>query len=229
MQKIPCLTPLRQTPSKPPIAEVVGRYLHLRRQGREHIGLCPFHTEKTPSFRVNEDKGVFHCFGCGEGGDVITFIERIEGLDFRTTLAHLGLTDQPRPNRSEIMKKKKVKREAEILATWALNTSDHIGEKMRRVGQRTVMAKTVLLNLESADRKFFQEELNRCERDWTVMETLQEDLIDPACILDLWQEREAILNILGDAGNESMEGMQDPPLLTQKYWEWLQALVRQEA
>ena len=64
------------------IVDVVSQYVHLKRSGRNFFGLCPFHNEKSPSFSVSPDKQIFHCFGCGVGGNVITFIERIEGLNF---------------------------------------------------------------------------------------------------------------------------------------------------
>ncbi len=64
------------------IVEVVSGYLNLRRKGRNWFGLCPFHHEKTPSFSVNEELQIFHCFGCGAGGNVFTFIMRMEGVTF---------------------------------------------------------------------------------------------------------------------------------------------------
>ncbi len=64
------------------IVEVISNYVSLRKTGRNHVGLCPFHEEKTPSFSVNEDRGFFHCFGCGVGGNVFSFICRIDGLEF---------------------------------------------------------------------------------------------------------------------------------------------------
>lgn len=63
-----------------PIVDVVGAVVPLKRKGREHIGLCPFHAEKTPSFTVNEDKGFYHCFGCGAHGDVIEFTAQSQGI-----------------------------------------------------------------------------------------------------------------------------------------------------
>src|SRR5580692_676416 len=54
----------------------------LKKRGRRFVGLCPFHKEKTPSFNVNPDSGLFHCFGCKESGDVFTFLERVEGYSF---------------------------------------------------------------------------------------------------------------------------------------------------
>ena len=64
------------------LSEVVGRTVRLERRGREHVGLCPFHPERTPSFSVVDDKGFYHCFGCGEHGDAIRFLTEAEGLDF---------------------------------------------------------------------------------------------------------------------------------------------------
>lgn len=64
------------------IVEVVSGYTSLRKRGATHSGLCPFHQEKTPSFTVSADKGLYYCFGCGEGGNVFTFLERIENLSF---------------------------------------------------------------------------------------------------------------------------------------------------
>jgi len=60
------------------IVEVVGEYVSLRRRGANWFGLCPFHEEKTPSFSVNPQLGIFKCFGCGRGGDVFAFIQQIE-------------------------------------------------------------------------------------------------------------------------------------------------------
>lgn len=64
------------------IADIVGEYVQLRKQGRNYFGLCPFHGEKTSSFSVAPDKEIFHCFGCGAGGNVFNFIMEIEGVSF---------------------------------------------------------------------------------------------------------------------------------------------------
>ncbi len=64
------------------IVDVISQYVHLKRSGRNYFGLCPFHSEKSPSFSVSPDKQIFHCFGCGVGGNVISFISKIEGLNF---------------------------------------------------------------------------------------------------------------------------------------------------
>jgi DNA primase len=68
------------------IVDVVGRYVRLKPAGQNHKGPCPFHKEKTPSFTVNSAKGMFHCFGCGKGGDVFSFLMEIEGQSFPEVL-----------------------------------------------------------------------------------------------------------------------------------------------
>jgi DNA primase len=72
------------------IADVVGAHVKLTRAGKSLTGLCPFHKEKTPSFHVSAERGSYHCFGCGEGGDIFSFIEKVEGLDFKTALKQLA-------------------------------------------------------------------------------------------------------------------------------------------
>ena len=73
---------LQELKARCDITEVVSGYVNLKRRGRNMVGLCPFHGEKTPSFNIYPENGSFYCFGCGVGGDVITFIRRIENLDY---------------------------------------------------------------------------------------------------------------------------------------------------
>ncbi len=72
------------------IVEVVGAHVRLKRAGRNYVGLCPFHNEKTPSFSVNAERGFFHCFGCGAGGTVFDFVMRLEGLTFPEAVQSLA-------------------------------------------------------------------------------------------------------------------------------------------
>ncbi|WP_067837004.1 DNA primase [Amphibacillus sediminis] len=72
------------------IVDIVGEYVSLKKQGRNYFGLCPFHGEKTPSFSVTQDKQIFHCFGCGKGGNVFTFLMEIEGFTFQQAVEHLA-------------------------------------------------------------------------------------------------------------------------------------------
>ena len=64
------------------IVDVISQYVRLKRSGRNYFGLCPFHNEKSPSFSVSPEKQIFHCFGCGVGGNVFTFLTKIEGINF---------------------------------------------------------------------------------------------------------------------------------------------------
>jgi len=76
--------------SRVSILQLVQEYLPLKKAGTSWKGLCPFHSEKSPSFIVSEDRMTFHCFGCGEGGDIFTFLEKMEGYDFPETLKLLA-------------------------------------------------------------------------------------------------------------------------------------------
>ncbi len=72
------------------IVEVIAQYITLKRSGRNYFGLCPFHNEKSPSFSVSPDKQIFHCFGCGVGGDVFSFVSKINGYSFFETIQVLA-------------------------------------------------------------------------------------------------------------------------------------------
>ena len=72
------------------IVDIISQYVILKRSGRNIFGVCPFHKEKTPSFSVSPDKQIFHCFGCGAGGNVIHFISKIENVDFKESLQILA-------------------------------------------------------------------------------------------------------------------------------------------
>lgn len=72
------------------IVDIISQYVILKRSGRNFLGLCPFHKEKTPSFSVSPDKQIFHCFGCGVGGDVLNFICKIENVNYREAIQILA-------------------------------------------------------------------------------------------------------------------------------------------
>ena len=94
------------------IVEVISQYVHLKRSGRNYFGLCPFHNEKSPSFSVSPDKQIFHCFGCGVGGNVITFIRKIEGMGFKEAVENLAERANivlPTLNNNEDSKKEELK------------------------------------------------------------------------------------------------------------------------
>ncbi|HVA83931.1 MAG TPA: DNA primase [Candidatus Binataceae bacterium] len=81
---------LEEVRTRADIVEVIGAHVRLKRAGRNFVGLCPFHNEKTPSFSVNSERGFFHCFGCGAGGTVFNFVMRTEGLSFPEAIESLA-------------------------------------------------------------------------------------------------------------------------------------------
>lgn len=93
------------------ILEIVSDYVSLKKTGKYYKGLCPFHSEKTPSFMVNEGKQVFHCFGCGEGGDIFTFLMKIKNLTFPEAVEELAkrygikLTEPNMKKKRELVKR----------------------------------------------------------------------------------------------------------------------------
>ena len=76
--------------SRTDIVEIIGEHVNLKKSGRNYLGLCPFHKEKTPSFHVNPSRQIFHCFGCGVGGNVFTFLMRYENASFPEVLRQLA-------------------------------------------------------------------------------------------------------------------------------------------
>ncbi|MBI4209288.1 MAG: DNA primase [Deltaproteobacteria bacterium] len=81
---------LDEVRSRVNLVEIVSDYVTLKRSGARHVGLCPFHQEKTPSFSVNEEKGVFYCFGCGVGGNAFSFLTQLKGLSFVAAVEELA-------------------------------------------------------------------------------------------------------------------------------------------
>ena len=81
---------LQELKARSDLAEIAANYVTLKRSGRNLVGLCPFHSEKSPSFNIYPENGSFYCFGCGAGGDVITFVRRIENLDYMEAIRFLA-------------------------------------------------------------------------------------------------------------------------------------------
>ena len=81
---------IEEVRSRISLSSIIGKRVKLTKKGRRQTGLCPFHNEKTPSFSVNDDEGYYHCFGCGAGGDAITFLRETEGLDFTEAVTRLA-------------------------------------------------------------------------------------------------------------------------------------------
>lgn len=96
------------------IEEVVSSYVNLKHRGSNFTGLCPFHSEKTPSFTLYPESGSYYCFGCGAGGDVITFIMQIENLDYMEAVrflaarAGMSMPENMREDEAEIRRKARI-------------------------------------------------------------------------------------------------------------------------
>jgi DNA primase len=107
--------------SKLPVIDVVGETVALKRAGSAYKGLCPFHTEKTPSFIVTPDRESWRCFGCGEGGDIFTFLMRRDGIDFREALSRLaekaGVELSPQTARED-RRRKRLRDALEAAIAW---------------------------------------------------------------------------------------------------------------
>ncbi len=89
MSRIPEAT-IQEVRDRVDIVDLIGRYVGLKQAGRSYKGLCPFHSEKTPSFNVHRERQIFHCFGCGAGGNAITFLMRQEGMTFPEAVRSLA-------------------------------------------------------------------------------------------------------------------------------------------
>lgn len=123
------------------IVEVISEHVPLKKAGRNHKGLCPFHSEKTPSFMVSQDKQIFHCFGCGAGGDLFAFVMRQEGIGFREALEALarraGVELKSGPGKAERGLKERLRAaNAEALGFYRdnLRKSAEAGEYLKRRG-----------------------------------------------------------------------------------------------
>jgi len=106
------------------MSELIGRSIPVRRAGREYHALCPFHKEKTPSFTINDEKGFYHCFGCGAHGDVINFVKEYEHLGYREAIEKLagmaGLA-VPQPTRAEAERESReqsLQQVMELVTSW---------------------------------------------------------------------------------------------------------------
>ncbi len=121
------------------IVDVVSQYVPLKQVGRNYRGLCPFHVERTPSFTVSPEKQIFYCFGCGVGGDVIKFLQLIEGVEFSEALekaaemAGVDISKVPSGEGTGFDKKKRLKKIHAILAkAFASFLKSSLGEEARK-------------------------------------------------------------------------------------------------
>ena len=194
---------------KPSIVAVIGERVELHKAGKECIGLCPFHAEKTPSFTVNVDKGLFYCHGCHAGGDVIRFVELIEQTDFKGAVKILGIKGgeyKPKP------KDQRKQRAAAILAGWMNEQHLKIGAMLRELSRNIAIAEEV--NATTL--------VERIEREFAVLEGLFDDLSNPACAAEFLELKGGIEAITAMAPDEPLEAF---PQLTSEYRRYLAEVV----
>ena len=157
---------INQIKARIDIVDVIGRYVKLKRVGKNWAGLCPFHNEKTPSFFVNPQLGIFKCFGCGKAGDVITFLQEIEHITFYEALERLakeaGVTLESLKTDKDYSKLKKAKELLKkiALAYHKLLTSHSVGQKARAYAKKRGLTSSLidkfLLGYAPGDRYFAQ-------------------------------------------------------------------------
>lgn len=172
--------------NKPSIVEVISQHVELRRAGKEFIGLCRFHPDRTPSFSVNEEKGVFHCFGCGASGDVFDFIMKLDGLSFREAAESLAISREFKPARVVNRKKQHA---AAMLADWLNDSHLKVGSLCRELSQQIAIA----------DRIPDPELSTSLEREWQVLSDLHDDLQNPLVAGEMLTAKDTIDEITAGA------------------------------
>ncbi len=126
------------------IVEVVSEHVALKRRGRNWTGLCPFHEEKTPSFSVNAEKGLYYCFGCHAGGDVIDFVMRLERMDFPEAVEYLARrfgVELPRRSPGQLRARREAERVAGILGEAQRFFVERLGRPDAAEARRTLEAR----------------------------------------------------------------------------------------
>ncbi len=132
------------------IVDVVGGYLQLHRKGRQHSGLCPFHNEKTPSFYLYPETQSFYCFGCGKGGDVITFTKEIQNIDYLEAVKFLAeRAGMPAPNEDDKVGKMRsrvlsINKDAAKFFYLCMNSSTEEGKGARAYWRRRGLDDTTI-------------------------------------------------------------------------------------
>lgn len=159
------------------IVDVVGQYVQLKKSGKNYLGLCPFHNEKSPSFSVAEDKQIFHCFGCGKGGNVFSFIQEIEGLSFPESVekvadlanisVSLNLTNRPQVMSPKVLEESQLiqihEKTSELYHHILMNTQ--VGEKaleyLKERGLTEEVIKTFQIGFAPRDRRLLHKVLEK--------------------------------------------------------------------
>lgn len=127
------------------IVDVIKNFVPLKRHGKDYFGCCPFHNEKTASFSINESEQFYHCFGCGESGDVIKFLQDINGWDFKQAAKYLGADIQETEISTGQVKKVRPKT-AKLPLTQVAFTANEITEFLRKCEVKNWQGENIYFN-----------------------------------------------------------------------------------
>jgi hypothetical protein len=194
---------------KPSILDVVGQRVQLRKTGRGHVGRCPFHGDKTPSFSVSEEKGLFHCFGCGTSGDVIAFVMKLDGLTFPEAKRVLGIESDSRRSRPLVSPHR---RAATLLAAWLNEQHLLVGARCRGLSRQIALADEIPGGEPSE---------SLC-RQWEILSDLHDDLVNPSYSAELWEQRAWIEQLTADV---KLEPFPEFPPQTPSYLAYLGSVL----
>ena len=147
---------IREVADKNDIRDVVSQYVNLKKAGSSYVGLCPFHNEKTPSFSVSPQKGIFHCFGCGEGGNVIHFMMKIENMPFVEAvekLADRAGISLPKPDEKDTARAGLLAKERETVYEMNKDAAQFFYDNLK--DGKTAVEYLKKRSLTGADAKYF--------------------------------------------------------------------------
>ena len=133
------------------LSEIVGKNLSLKRRDKSnYIALCPFHKEKTPSFNISDDKGFFHCFGCGKNGDIFSYVMEMENISFTESLKRLADQAGINYNNDTFLENPKLKKQFNLLKrvcdSYVQNLNAPIGEQVRNYLHKRGINKSLIEN-----------------------------------------------------------------------------------
>lgn len=199
---------IREAKAKHNLSDIVGRHTDLKKRGREKIGLCPFHSERTPSFEVSDSKGLYYCHGCGKSGDAITFLMEREGMNFRLAYETLSgdvfpvISDEERARREAEDEEKLASRIAIARSIW-----DASVEPAGTPAEVYLRSRGILMDPPETVRfvmapRWRDAETGECGRDYPAMVCAMQDdtdeIVGVQCIFLQNGGREKFARVNGD-------------------------------
>ena len=174
------------------IVDVITSYgISLQKRSIEYWGRCPFHNDTHPSLSVNADKGLFLCRSCGVGGDVITFVEKIEGVDFKGAARLLGRQIY-RPSTDQIRRRQ----EAKAITEWVRKMSRIICDELCEIGDELRICRAARQQKIGIDLAEIAKHEAGLIRRWALLADLDDDLNNPKLATALWIQRDEITSFV---------------------------------